>query len=64
VQGWAEERKAKAEDLSDSTDGAVDSGIIEKEDNGSSVDIAEESFDETLPPAKSTRSKSKGNGKK
>lgn len=73
VQGWEAERKRKEKDLSASTDGGVDSDNMETEDDraivtgvdeGSGVDLAEESTEEILPPSKSTRSKSRGKGKK
>lgn len=72
VQGWEQERKDRAKELSASTDGAADSdhmdieddgGAVVGADEGSGVDIAEESADEA-PPSRSTRSKSKGKGKK
>jgi hypothetical protein len=67
VQGWENERKAKTKELSASTDGAADSDNMETEDDGgvvgndegSGVDIAEDSVEETPPPSRSTRSKSK-----
>ncbi|KAF2244344.1 hypothetical protein BU26DRAFT_608784 [Trematosphaeria pertusa] len=73
VKGWETERKSKAKDLGGSTDGGVDSdnreteddaGLVAGTDEGSGVDVAEESVDETPPPSKSTRSKTKGKGKK
>ena len=73
VQGWAAERKVKAEALNASTDEGADSDNLETEDDGglfvgtdegSGVDIAEESVEESAPPSRSTRSKSKGKGKK
>lgn len=73
VQGWEEERKARAKELSASTDAGIDSDNMETEDSGgpvvgtdegSEVDVAEDSIEETSPPSRSTRSKSKGKGKK
>ncbi|KAF2712500.1 hypothetical protein K504DRAFT_373776 [Pleomassaria siparia CBS 279.74] len=73
VQGWEAERKAREKEESRSTDGGVDSDNRETEDDGaiaawtdsgSGVDIAEESVEDNEPPARSTRSKSRGKGKK
>ncbi|KAF2799575.1 hypothetical protein K505DRAFT_370886 [Melanomma pulvis-pyrius CBS 109.77] len=73
VQGWEAERKARDKEESRSTEGGVDSDNRETEDDGavlawtdsgSGVDIAEESVEDDEPPAKSTRSKSRGKGKK
>jgi hypothetical protein len=72
VQGWAEERREKAKDMSvRSHDGAY-SGNMETEedgavdgdmDEGSGVDVADEAVEDS-PSARSTRSKAKGKGKK
>lgn len=73
VQGWAAERKAREKEESRNTEGGVDSDNRETEDDGavlgwtdsgSGVDIAEASVEEDEPPAKSTRSKSRGKGRK
>jgi hypothetical protein len=73
VQGWAAERKAREKEETRSTEGGVDSDNRETEDDGavtawtnsgSGVDVAEESVEEDEPPARSTRSKSRGKGKK
>jgi hypothetical protein len=73
VQGWEQERKARAKELDTSTGGGVDTDNMETEDDavpvvgtdeGSGVDIAEESMEETPPPSRTTRSKSKGKAKK
>jgi hypothetical protein len=73
VQNWEEERKAKENELGATTDGGIDSDNRETEDDaavvggtdeGSGVDIADESTEEVQPISKSTRSKSKGKGKK
>ncbi|KAF2262458.1 hypothetical protein CC78DRAFT_618515 [Lojkania enalia] len=70
--GWEEERKARQNQLGASTDGGVDSdnreteddsGLIAGTDEGSGIDVAEESV-ESDPPARPTRSRSKGKGKK
>lgn len=68
VQNWEAERKAREQELNANTDGEVESDSKEiaqatGSDEGSGVDVAEESPEE-LPPARSTRSKSKGRGKK
>ncbi|KAF2026180.1 hypothetical protein EK21DRAFT_116076 [Setomelanomma holmii] len=75
VKGWEAERKAKAKEPSGSLDGGIDSDNRETEDDAgvaaadesSGVDVAEaemEEIVETPPPSKSTRSKTKGKGKK
>ncbi|KAF2111769.1 hypothetical protein BDV96DRAFT_649747 [Lophiotrema nucula] len=72
TQGWEEERKAREKDHAASAEGGIDSDNRETEDDsalvagtdeGSGVDLAEESVDET-PPARSTRSKAKAKSKK
>jgi hypothetical protein len=63
VQGWAAERKAREMEERRSTDGGVDSDNRAWTDSGSGMDIAEESVEDEQP-AKSTRSKSRGKGKK
>jgi hypothetical protein len=71
VQGWEEERKAREKHKSGSIEGGVDSdngetedsGVLGGTDEGSGIDLAEESMDEKRP-AKATRSRSKGKGKK
>jgi len=72
VQGWEAERKSRERDRSRDTSG-VDSDDRETEDDvavtawtdsRSAVDIADESIEEDVPPARSTRSKSRGKGKK
>lgn len=73
VKGWEAERKARDLDLKASLDRGIDSDNRETEDDGgiivgadesSGVDVAAESAEDTPPPSKSTRSKSKGKGKK
>ena len=74
VQGWAAERKAREKQERRSTEGGVDSDNRETEDDGAVVatwtdsgsgrDVVEESVEEDKPPARSTRSKSRGKGKK
>ncbi|KAH7401709.1 hypothetical protein BKA66DRAFT_451281 [Pyrenochaeta sp. MPI-SDFR-AT-0127] len=73
VKGWEAERKARNQDLKASLDGGIDSDNRETEDDGgvvvgadesSGVDVAAESAEDTPPPSKSTRSKSRGKGKK
>jgi|TARA_R110002003_G_scaffold121_26_gene10883 hypothetical protein len=74
VKGWEAERKAKERAPSGSLDGGIDSDNRETEDDGgvavadesSGADVAEETEEvaETPPPSKSTRSKTKGKGKK
>lgn len=73
VQGWEAERQAKEKELGASTDGGVDSdnreteddgGVVVGTDEGSGVDVADESTEETPPPSKSTRSKARGKSKK
>ncbi|ORY17814.1 hypothetical protein BCR34DRAFT_474340 [Clohesyomyces aquaticus] len=72
VQDWEAERKAREQEPCASTDGDVDSDNRETEedvalagtDSGSGVDLTEQMVEESQPPSKSTRSKSKGKGKK
>ncbi|KAF2191400.1 hypothetical protein K469DRAFT_736143 [Zopfia rhizophila CBS 207.26] len=72
VQGWEAKRKAREKELSRSTYGGADSeeraiegdGGVAGTDEGSGVDVAEEEVEESAPPAKRTRSKAKGKGKK
>jgi hypothetical protein len=73
VQGWESERKAREKDLNASTDGGIDSdnreteddaGIAAGTDEGSGIDIAEDLNPDNLPPARSTRSRAKGKGRK
>ena len=73
VQSWEKERRAKEKELSGSNDGGVDSDNRETEDSvvlggtdeGSGIDVADESVDVVdQPPARSTKSKGKGKGKK
>ncbi|KAF1978541.1 hypothetical protein BU23DRAFT_549968 [Bimuria novae-zelandiae CBS 107.79] len=71
VQGWEEERNAREKELS-GTDGGIDSDNRETEDDagvvggdeGSGVDIADESIEEAPVRERTTRSKSKAKGKK
>ncbi|CBX91079.1 hypothetical protein IAQ61_002541 [Plenodomus lingam] len=74
VEGWEAERKIKQDGLAGAmSDGGIDSDNRETEDDGgvvvggeesSGVDVAAESAEDTAPPSKSTRSKSKNKGKK
>ena len=73
VEGWESERKAKEKELTASTDGGIDSDNRETEDDagmtvgheeGSGVDMADDSATDIEPPSKSTRSKSKAKGRK
>ena len=73
VKGWESERKARDEELKASPEGGIDSDNRETEDDrgmtagtdeSSGIDVAAESADDTPPPSKSTRSKTKGKGKK
>jgi hypothetical protein len=73
VQNWEAERKAREKELGTRTDGGHDSdnrdteddaGVTAGTDESSDVDVAEESTEEAQPPSRSTRSKSKGKGKK
>lgn len=72
VKGWEAERKTRDKELKGSTDGGIDSDNRETDDGGiavgadesSDVDVAAESAEDTPPPSKSTRSKTKTKGKK
>lgn len=73
VKGWEAEREAKDRELDDSQDRGIDSDNRETEDDGgiivgadesSGVDIAAESAEDTPPPSRSTRSKTKSRAKK
>lgn len=75
VKGWEAERKAKVSQSRLAHDGGIDSDNRETEDDSavviptaadesSGVDVAAESAEDTPPPSRSTRSKSKGKGKK
>ena len=72
VQDWEAER-TRTNKLRETSDGGIDSdnreteddgGIIVGTDEGSGVDVAAESAEETPPPSKSTRSKTKSKAKK
>lgn len=71
VQGWEEEREAREKELGASGVGGAESDDDEIEDSGvlgtdegSGIDLAEEVVEESQPPAKATRSRSKAKGKK
>ncbi|KAF2473528.1 uncharacterized protein BDR25DRAFT_283145 [Lindgomyces ingoldianus] len=73
VQNWEAERNTREKEQGGSTEGGIDSdnreteddgGLVVGTDEGSGVDIAEESIEESEPPARSTRSKAKGKGRK
>lgn len=73
VKGWEAERKAKDVDQGGVLDAGIDSDNRETEDDGgnvvgmdesSGVDGADESTEGTPPPSRSTRSKTKGKGRK
>lgn len=72
VKGWEAERQAKEQELSGGHDGGIDSDNRETEDDAalvagtdesSGIDVANESVEENAP-ARVTRSKAKGRGKK
>jgi hypothetical protein len=73
VQGWEAERKTKDADRRRSVDRGIDSDNRETEDDGgmavgadesSGVDVAADSAEDTPPPSRNTRSKSRGKAKK
>ncbi|KAF2444720.1 hypothetical protein P171DRAFT_359300 [Karstenula rhodostoma CBS 690.94] len=69
VQGWEEERQAEEEKqtgdvVSRKVRGMEEVGAVPGEDEGSGVDVAEESVDETPVQGRATRSKTKAKGKK
>lgn len=73
VKGWEAEREAKDQELKTGSDGGIDSdnretedepGVIVGADESSGVDLAAESAEDTPPPSRSTRSKTKSKGKK
>ncbi|EDU51492.1 conserved hypothetical protein [Pyrenophora tritici-repentis Pt-1C-BFP] len=72
VKGWEAERKAKDEVRERSVDGGIDSDNRETEDDSgvvgadesSGVDVAPQSEEDTPPPSRNTRSKSKARAKK
>jgi hypothetical protein len=73
VKGWEAERQAKDHELKASLESSIDSDNRETEDDNtvvvgadesSGVDVAAESAEDTPPPSKSTRSKTKSKSKK
>lgn len=73
VQGWEDERKAREKEMSQVSDGSVDSddhaiehntGVTAITDKDLDPDVLEEPTKETPPPSKSTRSKTKSKGKR
>ncbi|CAN9083338.1 unnamed protein product [Alternaria alternata] len=74
VQGWEAERKAKDAHRRRSVDRGIDSdnreteeddgGMIGGKDESSGVDVAADSGEDTPPPSRNTRSKSRGKAKK
>lgn len=71
VKGWEAERKAKDQEMkeeggidSDNRETEDDGGIVVGADESSGVDVAAESAEDTPPPSRSTRSKTKGKAKK
>lgn len=71
VKGWEAERNAKDQEMkeeggidSDNRETEDDGGIVVGADESSGVDVAAESAEDTPPPSRSTRSKTKGKTKK
>lgn len=70
VKGWEAERKTRNREMresgidSDNRETEDDAAVLAEVDESSGVDVAAESAEDTPPPSKSTRSKTKGKGKK